>query len=128
MKDHRSTAIGRCCAVILAVAAALIPVPGLAQITVPGLAQIMVPGLAHAVAPQPAAVSADGSHIDHTVTIDARRSTVYVYSAAMNRVVALDLIRAADTSAPRPTLYLLDGAEDGIGPGGRETSWETQTD
>ncbi|MGF6883051.1 diacylglycerol O-acyltransferase/trehalose O-mycolyltransferase [Nocardia sp. GAS34] len=109
MNDHRITAIGRCCAVILAAALAL--VPGLARADV-----------------RPAATTGDGSHIDHTVPIDARRSTVYVYSAAMRRVIALDVIRAADTSVPRPTLYLLDGAEDGIGPGGRETSWETQTD
>ncbi|MQY17679.1 alpha/beta hydrolase [Nocardia macrotermitis] len=70
----------------------------------------------------------DGSHLDHTVRIDDRRSRLYVYSAAMRRVIALDFIRAADTGAPRPTLYLLDGAEDGIGWDGTETSWETKTD
>ncbi|MBF6065612.1 esterase family protein [Nocardia terpenica] len=84
-----------------------------------------VPGFAVAA---PVAAGADGSRIDHVVTTDARRSTVYVYSAAMDRVIALDLLRPADTSRPRPTLYLLDGAEDGIGANGAETSWETKTD
>jgi S-formylglutathione hydrolase FrmB len=114
MSDHSSTAVGRWAGVILAAAAALVMVPGVASAARPPVA-----------AP---AVSADGSHIDHTVTVDARRSTVYVYSAAMNRVIALDVIRAADAGVPRPTLYLLDGAEDGIGQDGRETSWETKTD
>jgi S-formylglutathione hydrolase FrmB len=109
MTDHTRRTIGRWPSLLSAVAALA-----------------LVPAVATA-APAPV-VSQDGSHIDHMVTIDARRSTVYAYSAAMNRVIALDVIRAADTSVPRPTLYLLDGAEDGIEPGGRETSWETKTD
>ena len=136
MKDHRNTAIGRCCAVLLAVAAALITAPGLAHaVARPAVAAVLDGAVSEGPTwlrklppPGPPVHGADGSHIDHTVTIDARRSTVYVYSAAMNRVVALDLIRPADTSVPRPTLYLLDGAEDGIGQDGSETSWETQTD
>ncbi|WP_405498255.1 alpha/beta hydrolase [Nocardia sp. NBC_00511] len=90
----------------------------------------VTPASANAAAPvfPDAQVDADGSHIDHVVSHDDRRSTVYVYSAAMNRVVGLEVIRAADTSAPRPTLYLLNGAEDGLDAGGNETSWETKTD
>ncbi|MTE14100.1 alpha/beta hydrolase [Nocardia aurantiaca] len=70
----------------------------------------------------------DGTHIDHVVQLDDRRSTVSVYSAAMNRVITLSVTRAADDSAPRPTMYLLNGAEDGIDGNGREVSWETRTD
>ncbi|AYF75509.1 esterase family protein [Nocardia yunnanensis] len=86
-------------------------------------------GVASAVEPlDAAAVAADGSHIDHVVQRDDRRSTVSVYSAAMNRIVQISVIRAADNSAPRPTLYLLNGAEDGLDQGGNEVSWETKTD
>lgn len=117
MNDHTRETAGRRLATVLRFAAAV-----LAIAAVPVLAPVS------AGAAQAPAVSADGSHIDHTVRIDDRRSTLYVYSAAMNRVIALDFIRAADTSVPRPTLYLLDGAEDGIGWNGQETSWETKTD
>ncbi|WP_254206282.1 alpha/beta hydrolase [Nocardia alni] len=112
MNDHMFGTIGRYVAVVFAAVAAL----------------ALTPALAEAAAPSTPAVSPDGSHIDHTTSIDARRSLVYVYSAAMNRVIALDVLRAADDSAPRPTLYLLDGAEDGIGRDGSETSWDTKTD
>ncbi len=116
MNDHMLGMVGRYVAVVLTVAAAL------------------TPAVANAASPSGAgrstgvAMSPDGSHIDHTAPIDARRSLVYVYSAAMNRVIALDVLRAPDDSAPRPTLYLLDGAEDGVGSDGRETSWDTKTD
>jgi len=36
-----------------------------------------------------------------------------VYSPAMNRFVPLRVLRPADASAPRPTLYLLDGVDGG---------------
>lgn len=75
-----------------------------------------------------ASSSADGSHIATVVQHDDRRSTVSVYSAAMNRPIELSVIRAADNSVPRPTLYLLNGAEDGIDQNGNEVSWETKTD
>ncbi|MGW4245135.1 alpha/beta hydrolase [Nocardia sp. NPDC004722] len=74
------------------------------------------------------AAAADGSHIDRVNPRDDRRSTVSVYSAAMNRAVQLSVTRAADSSVPRPTLYLLNGAEDGIDQNGSEVSWETKTD
>ncbi|MFB7715848.1 alpha/beta hydrolase [Nocardia sp. NPDC056100] len=74
------------------------------------------------------AEAADGSHIDHVVRTDERRETIYVYSAAMNRVIGLRIIRAADSGRPQPTLYLLNGAEDGVDASGVESSWETNTD
>ncbi|WP_227980992.1 alpha/beta hydrolase [Nocardia spumae] len=75
-----------------------------------------------------AAVNSDGSRIDRIVDTDARHATLTVYSAAMNRTVTLRVLRPAHPSGPSPVLYLLDGAEDGIGPGGAETSWGTRTD
>lgn len=72
--------------------------------------------------------SADGSRIDRIIDIDARHATLVVYSAAMDRTISMRVLRPADTSRPAPVLYLLDGAEDGIGTGGIETSWETRTD
>ena len=116
MNDHIRGAAGRCLATVLRFAAVV-----LAFAAVPVLAPVSAGAVR-------APTSSDGSHIDHTVRLDARRATVHVYSAAMKRVIALDVIRAADTSVPRPTLYLLDGAEDGIGWDGAETSWETKTD
>ncbi|MFJ7619302.1 alpha/beta hydrolase, partial [Rhodococcus erythropolis] len=66
----------------------------------------------------------DGSALDHVEEINARQLTMYVYSAAMDKVIPLEVIRPADTSAPRPTLYLLNGAG-----GGEDTAtWQTRTD
>lgn len=36
--------------------------------------------------------------------------------------------RWADATRPQPTLYLLNGAEDGVDDSGTESSWETRTD
>ncbi|MEC3920180.1 alpha/beta hydrolase family protein [Nocardia sp. CDC160] len=90
----------------------------------------MVPGSANAreLGFSDAVYADDGSHISRVVPLDGRRSTVYVYSAAMNRDIALRVMRAADTSVPRPALYLLNGAEDGLDADGTEVSWETRTD
>ncbi|MCA2206967.1 alpha/beta hydrolase [Nocardia rosealba] len=68
-------------------------------------------------APEPARVlSADA--------VDDRQLNVTVYSPAMNRPIPLQVIRAADTSNPRPTMYLLNGSQGG--PGG--SGWDAQTD
>jgi S-formylglutathione hydrolase FrmB len=71
--------------------------------------------------------STDGSHIERVVRVDKRRYVLYVYSAVMRRAIGMQVIRPADTGAPAPTLYLLNGAEDGRGPRGL-TTWETKTD
>ncbi len=57
--------------------------------------------------------SADGSVLDRIEEIDDRQLNMYVYSAAMEKVILLEVIRPADTSVPRPTLYLLNGAGGG---------------
>lgn len=47
-----------------------------------------------------------------------------VYSAAMDRTIPVRVRTPADTSSPRPTLYLLNGASGGEGT----ATWEHQTD
>ena len=75
-------------------------------------------------ADQARTLPSDGSALDHVEEINARQLTMYVYSAAMDKVIPLEVIRPADTSAPRPTLYLLNGAG-----GGEDTAtWQTRTD
>ncbi|RZK86031.1 MAG: esterase family protein, partial [Rhodococcus sp. (in: high G+C Gram-positive bacteria)] len=68
--------------------------------------------------------SADGSVLDHIEEIDDRQLNMYVYSAAMEKVILLEVIRPADTSVPRPTLYLLNGA----GGGEDSATWQARTD
>ncbi|MFZ2178669.1 MAG: alpha/beta hydrolase-fold protein, partial [Rhodococcus sp. (in: high G+C Gram-positive bacteria)] len=71
-----------------------------------------------------AVATADGSALDHITTVDDRRLTVHVYSAAMDDVIPLEVIRPADSSVPRPTLYLLNGA----GGGEDSATWQARTD
>ncbi|MFE3191568.1 alpha/beta hydrolase [Nocardia sp. NPDC059240] len=63
----------------------------------------------------------------HLVSIDRpgqRQEEIAVYSAAMDRVITLQVITPFDNSAPRPTLYLLNGA----GGGEDAATWYHQTD
>ncbi|MBV6758757.1 alpha/beta hydrolase [Rhodococcus opacus] len=68
--------------------------------------------------------SADGSVLDHVEEINDRQLNMFVYSAAMDKVILLEVIRPADTSVPRPTLYLLNGA----GGGEDSATWQARTD
>ncbi|WP_246461724.1 alpha/beta hydrolase [Nocardia transvalensis] len=54
--------------------------------------------------------------------VSDRQETVTVFSAAMNRDIPVQVIRAAGPS--RPTLYLLNGS----GGGPNESGWDVQTD
>jgi len=74
-------------------------------------------------APLAAPVSADGSRLASLRVVDQRRLRLGVYSAAMDRVIELDVQRPADTTAPRPTLYLLAGA----GGGEDSATWQART-
>ncbi len=66
---------------------------------------------------------ANASRITGSTVLDGRSLRLEVYSAAMDRTIEIDVQRAADTSAPRPTLYLLDGAG-----GGQDTAtWQQRT-
>ncbi|ATL69710.1 alpha/beta hydrolase [Nocardia terpenica] len=69
-------------------------------------------------------VSADGSKISHFYIRNDRHITLRVYSAAMEQDITVDVQRPADTSAPRPVLYLLNG-----GGGGEDlATWQRNTD
>ncbi|MEV6767760.1 alpha/beta hydrolase family protein [Nocardia sp. NPDC051030] len=72
----------------------------------------------------PAAQSPDGSRITGVEVVDGRNLRLTVYSAAMDRSFPVDVLRPADTSAPRPTLYLLNG----VGGGVDDASWQLRTD
>lgn len=55
---------------------------------------------------------------------DPRHVTLTVHAAAMDRDIEVRIQRAADTSEPRPALYLLLGAGGGVDG----TTWGTETD
>ncbi|MFD4183533.1 alpha/beta hydrolase [Rhodococcus sp. NPDC058514] len=80
-----------------------------------------------AVAPATAApaAQADGSAtVEKIIKRTDRQWGVYVYSPSMRRTIPLQVLRPADTSEPRPTLYLLNGA----GGGEDGADWKNQTD
>ncbi|MFD1815151.1 alpha/beta hydrolase [Rhodococcus gannanensis] len=72
----------------------------------------------------PAVVTGDSPYLDSVEDTGSRLVTANVYSAAMDRVIPVEVIRPADTSAPRPTLYLLNGA----GGGEDSATWQRRTD
>lgn len=72
----------------------------------------------------PSVTSPDGSHITGIRIVDDREIVMTVYSAAMGEEVPIDVWRPADTSVPRPTLYLLNGA----GGGEDSATWRYRTD
>ena len=74
--------------------------------------------------PAPAVVTGDSPHLQGVEHDSDRLVTANVYSAAMDRVIPVEVITPADTSAPRPTLYLLNGA----GGGEDSATWQRRTD
>jgi diacylglycerol O-acyltransferase / trehalose O-mycolyltransferase len=75
--------------------------------------------------PLVAAKSENGSYITRIEQYeDKQQLLVYVYSASMDEEILLDVWRPADTSQPRPTLYLLNGA----GGGEDSATWRYRTD
>nr|WP_238845150.1 alpha/beta hydrolase family protein [Nocardia terpenica] len=87
------------------------------------VAPIVAAGTASASAVASAGHSADGSYIASVTEKDARSLVLQVYSAAMGKQIEVDVQRPADTSAPKPTLYLLNGA----GGGEDSATWQKQT-
>ncbi|WP_420838048.1 alpha/beta hydrolase [Antrihabitans stalactiti] len=67
--------------------------------------------------------SPDGSYIEKTEIINGLLY-VFVHSAAMDKTFPVLIQRPADTSEPRPVLYLLNGA----GGGEDLASWQSKTD
>ncbi|MFQ6397977.1 alpha/beta hydrolase [Nocardia sp. KC 131] len=56
--------------------------------------------------------------------VNDRQLNVMVFSPAMNKPIPVQVIRAADTAKPRPTMYLLNGS----GGGPNQSGWDAQTD
>ncbi len=69
-------------------------------------------------------VAADGSAITKVDVRDHRHLSLSVRSAAMDKDITVDVQRPADTSVPRPVLYLLNGS----GGGEDQATWGTRTD
>ncbi|AOD24067.1 MULTISPECIES: alpha/beta hydrolase family protein [Rhodococcus] len=74
--------------------------------------------------PLQSVTSENGSKITRIEKYDDQQLLVYVYSASMDKEILLDVWRPADTSEPRPTLYLLNGA----GGGEDSATWRFRTD
>ncbi|WP_245713702.1 alpha/beta hydrolase [Nocardia vaccinii] len=75
----------------------------------------MVPTPGAASPPKPPAVT--------SITENGRTWHLKVYSAAMGKQIAVDVLRPADTSRPAPNLYMLNGLDAGEGP----MNWQKQT-
>ncbi|MGB3769876.1 MAG: alpha/beta hydrolase family protein [Rhodococcus sp. (in: high G+C Gram-positive bacteria)] len=87
----------------------------------------LIPATAGAapVSPTAAVATSSGARVESVEHIDGLRYLVTVYSPSMDRSIPLQVFRPADTSVPRPTYYLLNGAS-----GGEDASsnWPDQTD
>ena len=81
-----------------------------------------VTGLLAPVGPA-AAEPAPGPRIDEMHDVADRMTDVAVYSAAMQKVTQVRVLRAPDRDRPAPTLYLLNG----VG-GGADGNWLDRTD
>jgi diacylglycerol O-acyltransferase / trehalose O-mycolyltransferase len=67
--------------------------------------------------------SANGSYVEKVVLHDNRNLSIYVHSASMDETFEVEVQRPADSSVPRPTLYLLNGAGGGVDA----ASWKLRT-
>lgn len=70
-------------------------------------------------------IAINGSSIVSVTHVTGRQWDVQVKSRSMNRIIDLQVFRPANTSAPRPTLYLLNGASGGVDA---SSNWPDQTD
>ncbi|AWZ26067.1 esterase family protein [Rhodococcus pyridinivorans] len=80
--------------------------------------------VAETLQPIESVTSENGSKITRIENYGEQQLLVYVYSASMDKEILLDVWRPADTSEPRPTLYLLNGA----GGGEDSATWRFRTD
>nr|WP_245555796.1 alpha/beta hydrolase family protein [Gordonia soli] len=64
------------------------------------------------------------SRIDTVVRDSPKRATAIVWSESMHKMIPVTVLRPKDTSKPRPTLYLLNGA----GGGEDSATWAARTD
>ena len=68
--------------------------------------------------------SPNGSYVEKVEYQDKQNLTIYIHSAAMDQTYPVLVQRPADTSVPRPTLYLLNGAGGGVDL----ATWKGKTD
>ncbi|MGO4204469.1 alpha/beta hydrolase [Rhodococcus sp. TAF43] len=71
-----------------------------------------------------AASDVSAPYLVSTTKNSDRKVTISVYSPSMDRNIPLEVILPADTSQPRPTLYLVNGT----GGGEDRATWQRQTD
>ncbi len=64
------------------------------------------------------------ARIDTVIHDSAQQTTLIVYSAAMRRLVPVNVLRPNNRTKPRPTLYLLNG---GAGGGEDSATWAAKT-
>lgn len=83
------------------------------------VAPASIPALTTAARP-----AVDGSRLVNVTPDAGRMVNMRVYSAAMNSVIDVKVLRAPDHSKPAPVLYLLNGANGGVD----DSSWTEQTD
>lgn len=86
------------------------------------IATALWPVAAHAQPAGETVVAPDGSRIVKLERSDAKHWTLWVYSAAMDKDIRVDVQRPADDSRPRPTLYLFNGADAGL----TDKSWRAR--
>ncbi|WP_431309318.1 alpha/beta hydrolase [Gordonia sesuvii] len=64
------------------------------------------------------------SRIDAVIHDGNQQATLVVWSASMQKMIPINVLRPRDTSKPRPTFYLLNGA----GGGEDSATWAAKTD
>ncbi|MBF6137692.1 esterase family protein [Nocardia otitidiscaviarum] len=104
----------RALAVLLAAASIMIGAQAATAEPVTGAPGVVVPEL----------TAPDGSYVESIEVQDERNIRLQVRSTAMDMTIPVDVLRPADTSEPRPTLYLLSGAGGGIDT----ATWKLRTD
>ncbi|MGA9872734.1 MAG: alpha/beta hydrolase family protein [Rhodococcus sp. (in: high G+C Gram-positive bacteria)] len=72
--------------------------------------------------------SSQAARIDRVEMITDRRAAVFVESAAMNKVVQVQVLLPRAQSVSRPTLYVLDGVSAGKESNYVESTWTQKTD
>jgi len=67
------------------------------------------------------------ARIDHVEQMGDRRTALFVFSPAMDKVVQVQILHPTGT-AKRPSLYLLDGVSAGSESDYTESTWTQKTD
>ena len=78
--------------------------------------------------PGTAAAGAGPAHVVSVHVVSAHRVSAEVFSAAMSRVVTVNVLLGPTGDRPRPTVYALDGISAGTTSGFTESDWLGQTD